>query len=63
MDLVLKIKKCVFENEDKEKVEFYALSTEIDGEKIDLQVKDDSKKLFKYLVKFHKFNEKGDMID
>ena len=48
---------------DGESVEYYELSTIIDGVKISLQVKEDNKKLFKYLLKFHKFNEKGEMVD
>lgn len=60
--LELKIKKKVFEK-DGEKVEYYELSTDIDGQKISLQVKEDDKKLFKYLLKFHKFDEEGGMIN
>lgn len=48
---------------DGESVEYYELSTIIDGEKISLQVKEDNKKLFKYLLKFHKFDEKGGVVD
>ena len=61
--LNLEIKKKVFEKEDGEKVEYYELSTIIDGQKIGLQVKEDDKKLFKYLLTFHKFDEKGGMIN
>lgn len=48
---------------DGECVEYYDLSTIIDGEKISLLVKEDNKKLFKYLLKFHKYDEKGGIID
>jgi len=60
--LELCIEKKSFEK-DGEKLEYYELSTIIDGEKISLQVKEDNKKLLKYLLKFHKFDEKGVMVD
>lgn len=60
--LELEIKKKVFEKDGK-KVEYYELSTNIDGQKITLQVKEDDKRLFKYLLNSHKFDEEGGMID
>ena len=59
---VLCVTKKSFEK-DNQIVEYYELSTVIDGEKISLQVKEDNKKLLKYLLKFHKFDDKGVMID
>ena len=58
----LKIQKKSFEKEG-EKLEYYELSTVIDNQKISLQVKEEDKKLFKYLAKFHKYDDKGVMID
>lgn len=60
--LELKIQKKSFEK-DGEKLEYYELSTVIDNQKISLQVKEDDKKLFKYLAKFHKYDDKGVMVE
>ena len=60
--LELKIQKKSFEK-DGEKLEYYELSTIIDNQKISLQVRDEDKKLFKYLLNFHKYDDKGVMID
>lgn len=56
------IVKKSFEKDGKS-VEYYELSTTIDNQIISLQVKDDDKKLFKYLLTFHKTNEKGEIVD
>lgn len=60
--LELCVVKKVFNNED-EIIEYFELSTKLDNENIRLQVKDDDKKLFKYLLKFHKFDDKGGLVD
>ncbi len=54
--------KKVFKKEDEE-VEYYECSATIDGEKIIFQPRDEDKKLLKYLLKFHKYDDKGGMVD
>lgn len=54
--------KKVFKKEDEE-VEYYEYSALIDGEKILLQPRDEDKRLLKYLLKFHKYDDKGVMVD
>lgn len=54
--------KKIFKKDDEE-VEYYEYSAIIDGEKILLQPREEDKKLLKYLLKFHVYDDKGVMVD
>lgn len=63
-DYVLKIQKKSFvDKNDNKEVVYFEMVVEIDGTPLHLGFKEQDKKLGSYLLKLHKYDEKGNIVD
>lgn len=62
---VLKIEKKSFadKNDITKTIVYYALSTEVDGVKINLSISQNDKKLANHLLSKHNYDDKGNIVD